>query len=76
MKNIYSIDVKVTFQCNLSNGQWSQAISDIDVKDRMVSFKTPIFPYSANETEAVDVIIQQDSRVIGTIKYYYVAISN
>ena len=43
---------------------------------RMVSFKTPIFPYSFETVAPVDVVLQQDGRVIGTLKYYYMSTCN
>jgi hypothetical protein len=70
------IELKVTFQCEIPGGQWLEVIVDLDVKDRIVSFKTPMFPYQVDEIKAVDVIIQQDSRDIQTIKYYYLATRN
>ncbi len=70
------IELIVTFECDTSHGHWSQQVVDVDIKDRMVSFKTPIFPYSFDMTMPVDVILRQNNRIIETIKYFYLATRN
>jgi hypothetical protein len=72
---IYLIELKVLFECDIPDGHWSQTVVDFDIKDRMVSFKTPTFPYLFDKTKAVDVILRQDNRIIDTIKYFYLATS-
>lgn len=73
---IYLLALQVTFECNISDGRWSQSITDFDIKDRMVSFKTPIFPYPVDSTKPVDIKLQQDGRVIGTLPYFYISSRN
>ncbi len=70
---IYLIELKVLFECDIPDGHWSQAVVDLDIKDRMLSFKTPALPYPFDVTQAVDVILRQDNRIIETIKYFYLA---
>lgn len=49
---------------------------DIDIKDRMVSFKTPMYQDSFDTAIPVDIVLQQDNRNIDTIKYYYLETCN
>jgi hypothetical protein len=72
----YLIELKVTFECDISEGRWSQPVSELEIKDRMIVFKTPIYPYSFEVTKDVDVILRQDNHIIEIIKYYYLATGN
>lgn len=42
----------------------------------MISFKTPIYQGSFDMVIPVDIVLQQDNRDIGTIKYYYLSTRN
>ncbi len=64
------------FECDTPAGRWSQPIVDLDVKDKMVSFKTPIYPHAFEMLQGVDVILRQDNHIIGTIQYFYLATRN
>ncbi|CAF0849512.1 unnamed protein product [Rotaria sordida] len=64
----------VTFEYDTPNinEQTSFPAIDIEVKGQMVSFKTPIFPYSINEPTPVKIILQQKDRMLETLRYFYV----
>ncbi|CAF3462000.1 unnamed protein product [Rotaria sp. Silwood1] len=67
-------NLQVTFQYDISNIEWqtSFAATDIEVKGQMVSFRTPLFPYSINEPTPVKIILQQKERMLETLRYFYV----
>ncbi|CAF1451012.1 unnamed protein product [Adineta steineri] len=65
--------LKITFECDTSKGRWSQPISEVNIKDRIISFKTPIFPYPDEESKVVDIVLRQDTRDLETLKYYYIS---
>ncbi|CAF4159896.1 unnamed protein product, partial [Rotaria sordida] len=64
----------ITFEYDTPNinEQTSFPAIDIEVKGQMVSFKTPIFPYSINEPTPVKIILQQKDRMLETLRYFYV----
>jgi hypothetical protein len=70
---LYWIDLQVTFEYNASEGVWSQSIVNLDIKDRMISFKIPNFPYSVTNSATVDIILRQDNRILSVLKYSYLA---
>lgn len=70
----YSIDLQVIFECDTSNGHWSQSIFNLDIKDRMISFKTPHFPYPIIRPTNVDIVLRQDNRMLGVLKYTYLPV--
>ncbi|CAF4231048.1 unnamed protein product, partial [Adineta steineri] len=65
--------LKITFECDTSKGRWSQPILEVNIKDRIISFKTPIFPYPDEESKVVDIVLRQDTRDLETLKYYYIS---
>ncbi|CAF3337011.1 unnamed protein product [Rotaria sp. Silwood1] len=69
-------ELKITFECDLPNNHWSQSIDNIDIKDRMISFKTPAFPYPFEMVRQVNVILKQSNRTLGTLTYYYMSALN
>jgi hypothetical protein len=74
--NLYLLALQVKFECDIPNGRWSQSVTNLDTKDRMVSFKTPFFPYQVDKAKSVDVKLEQTSRVLGTINYFYISSRN
>lgn len=70
------IELTITFECNWDDLRWSEPINNIDIKDRMISFKTPIFPYPCDLPHPVDVILKQNNHVLATLKYYYFSTRN
>ncbi|CAM2705369.1 unnamed protein product [Rotaria socialis] len=69
-------ELTITFECNWDDQRWSEPINNIDIKDRMISFKTPIFPYACDLPRPVDVILKQHNHVLATLKYYYFSTFN
>lgn len=67
----YEIDLKITFECDAIKGRWSQPVVDFDIKDRMISFKTPAFPYPITKPVIVNIILRQDNKILGVLKYSY-----
>lgn len=66
------IDLKVTFQCQIGEGVvWSAEAIDLTMKDRILSFKTPIFPNPSDETTAVDIDISLNGQLLQQLKYFY-----
>ena len=73
---LYSIAIQISFRSNIFGNPWSMVLSEVFTKDCTVSFKTPRCPYSLNEIMPVDIIIEQGSQIIETIKYFYLPTSN
>jgi hypothetical protein len=73
---VYLLALEVIFECDIPNGRWSQSVTDLDIKDRMISFKTPMIPYPVDKAKSVDIKLQQTSRVLGTLKYFYISSRN
>ncbi|CAF1188012.1 unnamed protein product [Adineta ricciae] len=67
--------LKVVFECNSLNPPWSHVIDDLTITDRIVSFKTPEFPYQFDQAVQVNVILRQSSRDVGTLTYFYLPTS-
>ncbi len=68
---MYLIDLKIVFKYEAFKSYWSRSIDNIDIKDRMISFKIPDFPYSITRSTTVDVTLRQDDRILGVLKYSY-----
>ncbi|CAF5167534.1 unnamed protein product, partial [Rotaria magnacalcarata] len=60
-------ELTITFECNWDDQRWSEPINDIDIKDRMISFKTPFFPYACDLPHPVDVILKQHNHVLAKL---------
>lgn len=75
---LFSKGLEVTFVCALSNLNWSKKLDtqDVYVKDQMVSFKTPFFPFAYHESIPVDIKLQQRDRVLENLRYFYIPESN
>jgi len=65
------IDLQVIFECNILKGRWSQPVVDFDIKDRMISFKIPTFPYYITKPVNVNIVLRQDNRILGILTYSY-----
>jgi hypothetical protein len=63
-------------ECDTTEGHWSESVLDLEIKDGMISFKTPIFPYLNTKTMAVDIILRLDNRLLGILEYSYFSICN
>jgi len=72
------LDLQISFECDTANGRWVYSLpkDKIEIKDRMVSIKTPIFSDSIEGIQSVDINLKQQSRPIETIKYFYLSTSN
>jgi len=70
------IELSVTFECDTPEGRWSQLVDPLEIKDRTIVFKTPMYPHPFEITKDVDVILRQNNHIIATIKYYYLATGN
>jgi hypothetical protein len=68
---LYLIDLQVTFECDTPHGHWSQSVVDLEVKDRMISFKAPNFPYAITSETPVHIRLRQKKRSLGVLKYAY-----
>ena len=72
----FCLDLQVVFECNAMNPPWLKVIDDLTITDRIVSFKTPLFPYQFDQAVQVNVILRQTSRDIGTLTYFYLPTCN
>jgi hypothetical protein len=70
----YLSDLQVIFEGDTSLGRWSQSVVDLEIKDRMISFKIPKFPYPIKKATSIDIILRQDDRILGVLKYSYLPI--
>ncbi|CAF0856077.1 unnamed protein product [Adineta ricciae] len=67
--------LKVVFEFNSLNQHWSHEIDNLTITDRIVSFKTPKFPYEFDQAVQVNVILRQSSRDVDTLTYFYLPTS-
>jgi hypothetical protein len=72
----FFIDLQVTFQYTTPNVTWSESVLDLEVKEQMVSFRTPRFPFPIDDFTTVNVILKQKKRVLEPLTFNYTAISN
>lgn len=71
------IDLQVTFEYDTPDGNhWSESVTDLEVKDQMVSFRTPRFPFPIDTFTTVDVILKQRKRTLEPLKFAYISIGN
>jgi hypothetical protein len=66
----------VTFEYDTSNGRWSESVLDLEVKDQMVSFKAPNFPFAITEMVSVNIMFRQRKRVLDPLEFSYIPICN
>ena len=64
-------DLKVTFQSQTGDGVWSAEVTELTMKDRILSFKTPLFPNLSDKTTAVDINISLNDQLLEQLKYFY-----
>jgi len=64
-------DLQITFECELSKSYWSQPVVDLTIRDRMISFKPPTFPYQITKPTIVDIVLRQNDRFLCGLKYSY-----
>ena len=62
------------FEYDTSENRWSQSALDLEIKDRMISFKVPKFPYLIKKPTPVEVYLRQDDRVLAVLKYSFLPI--
>jgi hypothetical protein len=60
--------LEVTFEYET----WSETVLDLAVKDQMVSFKTPHFPFIINQLTPIKIVLQQKKRVLEPLRYFYI----
>ncbi|CAF3894940.1 unnamed protein product [Rotaria sordida] len=65
-------ELQVMFEFDGSTDHWSTSVLDLDVKDQMVSFRTPYFPLSINRTTTVNIILKQEKRVLEPLTFNYI----
>lgn len=70
------IALKVTFQYDMVGISWSQPIDELDIKDRVVSFKIPAFPYEFNGAVQVKIVLEQEHRQIDRPVFFYLSSGN
>ncbi|CAF1045541.1 unnamed protein product [Adineta ricciae] len=64
-------DLEVKFECKRTDSLWSQHVLNLEVKDQMVSFQTPIYPYPINQITPVTIVLQQRKRSLESLVYHY-----
>ncbi|CAF1022539.1 unnamed protein product [Adineta steineri] len=66
-------ELEVIFECEIFDGKWwSQPVLDLEVKNQMVSFRTPIFPYTINDITPVNIILRQKKRTLEQLIFNYI----
>jgi hypothetical protein len=70
----FIIELQITFESNTPDIDWSADVdaASIEVKDQMVSFRTPKFLASTNARTAVKIILRQRDRVLKPLDYFYI----
>ena len=69
--SIARIGLQVRFECETSDGPWSETVPEIDLKDRMLSFKIPIFPFWIETMVHVNVTLSQNDQPVESLPFYY-----
>ena len=67
----FRIDLQITFECDTSQGRWTQTINDLKIKDTLIALKIPIFPYAIHQITPVDIVLRQKNSFVGVLKYSY-----
>ncbi len=70
----FIIELQITFQSDTPNINWSAEVnaSTIEVKDQMVSFRTPSLLSFNNPPNRVKIILQQRDRTLQSLEYFYI----
>jgi hypothetical protein len=68
------IEIQITFESIIPSPEWSVLVdtTTIKVKEQMLSFRIPKFPWSIDASTLVNVILRQRDRTLGTIEYFYI----
>jgi hypothetical protein len=66
----------VTFEYDSLDDHWSDPVLDLEVKDQMVSFRTPRFPLPIDICTTVNVVLKQRTRILEPLKFDYIPIGN
>ncbi|CAF4960348.1 unnamed protein product, partial [Rotaria socialis] len=65
-------ELQVTFEFEGPNDKWTEPALELEVIDRMVSFRAPIFPFLINCATTVNIILTQKTRLLETLKFDYI----
>ncbi len=71
-----SIELQVSFEYDTPLNHWSEPVLDLEVKDQMVSFRTPRFPFSIDQCITVDIVLKQKRRSVEPMKFDYIPSGN
>jgi len=66
----------VTFEYDSPDGHWSEPVSNLEVIDQMVSFRTPSFPSHIDSVTTVNVVLKQRKRILEPLTFSYIPIGN
>lgn len=64
------------FKYDTSDIHWEASVLNLEVKDQMISFRTPTFPYSIDTCITVNIILRQRRRVLDPLTFDYIPIGN
>lgn len=67
-----SLELQVTFEYHGPLGHWQAPVLELEVRDQMVSFITPHFPFKINSITPVNVVIKQQKRTFDQLQYRYI----
>ncbi|CAF4911203.1 unnamed protein product, partial [Rotaria magnacalcarata] len=65
-------ELQVTFEFEGDNGKWTAPAVELEVIDRMVSFRAPIFPIPIDYATTVNITLTQKNRLLETLKFDYI----
>ncbi|CAF4936246.1 unnamed protein product, partial [Rotaria magnacalcarata] len=65
-------ELQVTFEFEGANGKWTAPAVELEVIDRMVSFRAPIFPIPIDYATTVNITLTQKNRLLETLKFDYI----
>ncbi len=68
--------MEVRFEYDTPLDRWSESVLDLVVKDQMVSFRTPCFPFLITSRTTVDVVIKQRKRTFEKLTFDYIPARN
>ncbi|CAF3747753.1 unnamed protein product [Rotaria magnacalcarata] len=65
-------ELQVTFEFEGPNGKWTAPAVELEVIDRMVSFRAPIFPFPIDYATTVNITLTQKTRLLETLTFDYI----
>ncbi|CAF4499200.1 unnamed protein product [Rotaria sp. Silwood2] len=65
-------ELQVTFEFDGPTDHWSASVLELEVKDQMVSFRTPYFPFSIDKTTTVNIILKQEKTLLEPLTFDYI----